>query len=67
MLAAFEFAESTFSFPCILTPEQVIDFGDEKSILTYLSLIYNAHLSKTVVCFTFCKLEYFRFPWPENS
>ncbi len=44
MFAAFSFAESSLSIPSILTPEQVIDFGDDKSIMTYLSLLYNAFL-----------------------
>ena len=38
---AFSFAER-LGIPSILTPENVIDFSDEKSIMTYISLIYKS-------------------------
>ena len=49
---AFSFAEK-LGIPSILTPENVIDFSDEKSILTYISLIYKSFTG----LFTFFKIK----------
>tara|TARA_R110002050_G_scaffold261356_1_gene401317 strand:- start:151 stop:591 length:441 start_codon:yes stop_codon:yes gene_type:complete len=41
---AFTFAENNLKeVPKILTPKDVIDFQDEKSIITYLSLMYKSY------------------------
>jgi hypothetical protein len=34
--------------PSILTPENVIEFADEKSIMTYVSLLYKTFLGTSL-------------------